>query len=335
MSLTLYFYGLTIHINSTHVLLDKIKSDFSYFLKKRSLDGFDVNIHIEALLEKPDFSMVKGLYFFSHFQGKVYGWRDVRYVRYKESLVYFDSRQKTGKVISQDENFLYHYTYYMIIAKVGEIFDCMGFYRFHALGINFSGKTAMFAMPINGGKTTLGWEIMKDKGILLYSEDTPLITNDGGVAPFPVRLSFRPGHQAQVPEKFIRYKRDPIFGEKILVDIQYYGFNRVATTNLGESFIFLSSKSSQEIPSIKKANPTYSLVLLAFLIVTGKDCPQRSELFLRVSLSGLSMICKIFWGRLKASFLLWKKSKVYYFYMTTDIEKNAEFIKEYIAKRAL
>ncbi len=332
MSLTLYFYGLAIHINSTNVLLDKISSDFSYFLKNRSVDGSDVFIHIEALLEKPDFSVVKGFYFFSHFQGKVYGWRDVRYVRYKESLVYFDSRQKIGKIISEDVNLLYHYTYYMIIAKVGEFLDCMGLHRFHTLGIMFSGKTAMFAMPINGGKTTLGWEIMKDKGVLLYSEDTPLITCGGGVAPFPVRLSFRPGHQAQVPEKFIRYKCDPIFGEKMLVDIQYYGFNRIAMVNLGESFIFLSSKSSQEIPSIKKVNPAYSLVLLAFLIVTGKDCPQRSELFLRVSPRGLFMICKIFWRRLKASFLLWKKSKVYYFYMTSNIRKNADFVKEYIAK---
>ena len=328
--ISLSFYGAEIFIRSTGTVLDMLKKDFCYFECPGSPDK-KPSISILAQKIQPDFSVIRGRYLFNHFYGEVYGWGELRYIKYPEALVIFDNHSKEGKIFSPQAQLLYHYTYYMIISKVGEILDCRGLHRFHALGVSYSGRTALFSMPVKGGKTTLGWELMKDSEVQLYSEDTPLVSTRGKIYPFPLRFSFRDSAPPEIPSHCVYQKEDPVFGKKLLVDLKYFGSRPFASSSLKKPlFIFLSLRSSLDEPKLRLVGRVHALFFIVYLLVTGKDCPQRSELFLRLSPSGFWMIGKIFYMRFRAACRLWKNSCLYYFYMTPKIKRNTEFIKQFL-----
>lgn len=329
MSLSLFFGLCRLTIHSTNEgLLDRLARDFSYFAAPRVKPSDYVTIRAE--LREPDWSVIRGRYLFTHFNGRAYGWGDRRWVRYAESLVAYDAAANQGSVTSPDEELLYHYTYYLMIALVGKQLDAHGFHRFHALGVSVTGQAALFSMPISGGKTTLGLTLMEDPAVSLYSEDTPLIDSRGLVHPFAPRLSLRDGHGAGIPERWIRIKSDPVFGRKTLVDVDYYGQHRVAATPGQSPLVFWSIKSTQGKPSVRAMHPLRSLVWLVYYIVIGKDCPQRAEVLLRFSPGGIRMIAGLFFRRLVAAVQLWRNSRSYRFYMTRDVPANAAFIKDFI-----
>jgi hypothetical protein len=223
----------------------------------------------------------------------------------------------------------------MIISKVGEFLDCRGLHRFHALGVSYLDRTALFSMPVKGGKTTLGWELMKDPEVQLYSEDTPLVGTQGELHPFPVRFSFRYAVPPEIPSHYVYQKEDPVFGKKLLVDLKYFGSRPFASPSLKKPvFIFISLRSHLKEPKLKLIGRVRALFFLVYLLVTGKDCPQRAELFLRLSPSGFLMLAKIFCMRLLAAYRLWKNSCLYYFYMTPKINRNVDFIKQFLLKKS-
>ncbi len=329
MKLVLFFGPCCIAVHSEDGdLIEKLARDFSYFTAPRADSG--VCITVTAERHEPDRRADGGRYLFTHFNGRAYGWGDRRRVRYPETLVTYDAAADRGSVVSPDEELLHHYTYYLIIALAGTHLDARGFHRFHALGISVAGKPALFCMPISGGKTTLGLALIEDPEVSLYSEDTPLIDSRGRVHPFAVRWSLREGHSAAIPERWTRIKNDPVFGKKILVDLDYYGLDRVTSTPGWSPLVFWSVKSSQERPSVQAIHPFRSLALLVYCIVSGKDCPQRAEVILRLSPGGIRMIATVFCRRLVAAVRLWRNSASYWFYMTPDVPANAAFIKDFI-----
>lgn len=330
MTINLYIYCYQISVEyRDEKLLQSLKRDFAYFLKPRYSIKKRTRIYIER--RYPDFTTVRGFYLFTHLLADVYGWGDFRWLKYKNGLVYFDSRNSVGRVISKEEDFLYHYTYYLIISKIGEILDLNGLHRFHSLAVEICGTTVLFSMPINGGKTTLGMLLMKHDEVSLFSEDTPLIDRHGKVNPFPMRLSLRPGFQFPVPKKLQRIKDDPVFGKKILVDLDYLGIENIKVKSGKPSYIFWGTKSKLKQPALQKINPLLSLLLVIVYMVMGKDCPQRAEFFLRLSPKGFLMIGVIFLKRFLTALSLWKNTRSYYFHMTSQVEINAAFIKNYIS----
>ena len=328
MIVDLYFGSCRVTVDAASGLIAKLRRDFSWFSTQRVPSQRRVGV--TAVLQPPDWSEVRGWYFFTHFNGRVYGWGDRRWVRYSDSLVAYDAAANQGRVASLDDERLHHYTYYLIIALVGMELDALGFHRFHALGVAVEGRTALFSMPITGGKTTLGLALMKDPAVELYSEDTPLIDRRGFVHPFTVRLSLREGDAAAIPVQFLRQKNDPVSGRKILVDLEYFGLERIAAAPGANALVFWSVKSRQPRPSVRALPSWRSLALLLYQIVVGKDCPQRAEVILRLSPGGIRMIAALLHSRALAAWALWRSSRLYRFYMSPDIAANAEFIRQFI-----
>ncbi len=333
MTLELFFGPCRLTLHATEqTLCQSILRDFSDFAVQRG--PVRESIAVTSELRQPEWNSIRGRYVFSHFNGRVYGWGDRRWVRYAESLIAYDAFANQGSVISLDSERLYHYTYYLIIALTGKHLDEWGFHRFHSLGVSVAGQAALFAMPISGGKTTLGLALMQHPDVTLFSEDTPLLDRRGSVHPFAVRLSLREGHRAQIPERWTRVKNDPIFGKKILVDLDYYGLDRVQHTPGVRPLVFWSIKAGHQKPSVQPLHPLRSLAALLYFIVIGKDCPQRAEVVLRFSPAGIRMLAKLFCLRLLAACSLWRNSRSYRFFMTPDIALNAAFVKEFIREHA-
>lgn len=327
--LQLYFYHCLITIHANKEVSQRLERDFSYFTTPQTYTH-ELSIVVEDTT--PDFSEIQGAFLFRHFKGNVYGWRDQRWIQYDDTLVVFDAIKQKGRIVTTNVEMAYHYTYYMIIAKIGEYLDEAGLHRFHSLGVSIGGVCSLFSMPISGGKTTLGLELMKHEEVILYSEDTPLINAQGKIHPFPVRLSLREGYKAIIPDKWKRVKNDPIFGKKILVDLAFYGRERLGEEPKKIAYVFWGHKTTKDTPCVRQINFFRSLYLIMFYLGIGKDCPQRSELFLRLSLRGVWTLSKICFRRFWTAFWLWKSSRSFDFYMTTDIAKNVEFLKDFHQK---
>ena len=333
MTLALYFGPCRLTIDSPEENLRRnLLRDFSDFTAPR-LPTVE-EIALTAHCAEPEWSAIRGRFVFSHFNGRVYGWGDRRWVRYAETLVAYDAASNRGAVTSRDPDRLYHYTYYLIVALTGKHLDQHGFHRFHSLGVSLAGQAALFSMPVSGGKTTLGLALMQHPEVSLFSEDTPLIDRRGRVHPFAVRLSLREGYRAAIPEHFLRVKNDPIFGRKFLVDLEYYGPGRIQHLPAPHPLIFWSVKSPDPLPSVQPMHPLAGLARLLYYIVIGKDCPQRAEIFLRFSPGGLAMIARLLASRLIAASRLWRHSRSFRFHMSPDIEANARFIQHFIRKNA-
>jgi len=328
MTLGLYFRSCRVTVDAGGALLDKLKRDFSWFTTQRVPTARQFGV--TALLAAPDWNGIRGPYFFSHFNGRVYGWGDRRWVRYSDSLVTYDAVARQGRVESLDEERLHHYTYYLIIAVVGQELDELGFHRLHALGVVVEGRAALFSMPVTGGKTTLGLALMQDPAIGLYSEDTPLIDHRGCVHSFAVRLSLREGYSAAIPERFLRLKNDPVAGRKILVDLEYHGLDRVPTTPGCNALVFWSVRSGCPRPSVELLTYWRSLTLLLYHIVVGKGCPQRAEVILRLSPGGIRMLATLLVRRALAAWAISRRSRSYRFHMSPDVAANADFITHFI-----
>lgn len=330
--LELCFHGCRVVVRSEDAAVcEKLACDFSYY--RAGGAGAGPAIDILAERAEPAFEAVRGRPLFRHFNGDVHGWGDQRWVRYDDALVFYDARRNQGRVTSADEHLLYHYTYYLVIAKVGEALDRRGLHRFHSLGISIDGQAALFPMPVSGGKTTLALALLEDTDVRLYSEDTPLIDARGRVHPFAVRLSLREAQAARFPAEHLRPKRDPVFGDKYLVDLTFYGHHRVCAEPGRGPIVLWGRKSGQEQPAVEPMGSLRSLYLLLVFVILGKDCPQRAEVFVRVSARGLWMMGTMFLRRSLAAIQLWRGSRAYWFNMTPDIARNAAFVKTLLRDR--
>lgn len=328
MTLDLWFGPTHASVSGDATTLDQLRRDFSWFATKR--EPVTREASFSCLLQAPDAGGIRGPYFFSHFGGKVYGWGERRWVLYPDTLLFWDAAANNGFTASLDGDRLYHYAYYLILAIAGKELDELGRHRLHALGVAVAGRPALFSMPISGGKTTLGLKLMEDPAVSLYSEDTPLIGNRGEVYSFAVRLSLREGYRAEIPEGFRRVKNDPVFGRKILVDLEYHGLERIETVPGRGALVFWCYKSSDAAPRVEPIPRWRALARLLLYIVVGKDCPQRAEVFLRLSVGGWQMLWTLLTGRARAAWGLWRSSRSYTFFMSPDIPANAEFIKHFI-----
>ena len=278
----------------------------------------------------PSLIVSTGLPFLSHLGGRAYGWSDRRWVDYGGALLFYDHRAACGAVTSECPNLLYHYTYYLIIALSGEYLDRHDLHRLHGLGISYQGNTLLVSMPVNGGKSTLVMSLLDDPECCLISEDTPLVDGHGRIHPFPIRISLRELRGRNIPAEFIREKLDPIFGRKILVDLDYHGLHRIRTAPSERPLVCWGERSDCATPSVRRMHPLRSLYLVILHLTTATGCPQRAEIMLRFSPSGVATLCRIALLRLKAAMVLWRRGRFYHLVVSTDIAANAAFVKDFL-----
>lgn len=326
--LDLYFDDLKITVFSDNeTLLTNIKRDLGYFTAEKSTVK---NIRINAFLKEPDYKVIDRPFLFHHFDGAdCYGFGDIRYAKYDKSLLIFDAKKDEGFVISSNSGLLHQYTYYMILSKSGEYFDLKNAHRLHSLGISYKGKAMAFMMNRAGGKTTLALEFMKDDNVKLFSEDTPLITSKLNIKPFPTRLAIRLDNETQFPQQYTRVIKEPFFGHKKLLDLEFFGDGKIEDEKPLD-YLFLSQRLDIEKPYIKKLNKINLFFILLDRFVKGKQFPQRAELLFRISPSGLKMLLKLAINRFLTSIKIVSKIKSYIFYMSNNPQSNVDCIKEFI-----
>lgn len=329
MHLDLYFSGLHVAVRCANTeLCERLARDFPHHLAPHPASQ---TLEILARQQSPDTTKPPAPRLFRHFNGEVHGWGDSRWITYSDTRVFYNAVTNEGVVTSANLELLYHYTYYLIIATAGIALDRRGLHRFHSLGVSVNGATALFPMPVSGGKTTLALALLEDPAVTLFSEDTPLIDRQGRIHPFPLRLSLREPQAANFPGQNLRRKLDPVFGVKYLLDLDHYGLHRIRTEPGVQPTILWGQKSDQPEPAITPMHPLRALSLLLYYITLGIDCPQRAEIVLRLTPGGLWQTAKILLSRTAAAIQLWRSSRSCWFRMSPDVARNAAFVKAHLA----
>jgi hypothetical protein len=210
---------------------------------------------------------------------------------------------------------------------VGEELDKKGIHRIHALGISVSNKAVLIILPMGGGKTTLGLELLKYDDVTLLSDDTPLITKDGQVLPFPIRIGVckEAASKLDIPSRYLRNFNRSKYGPKILIDIDYFKDKisdpcKLAVVFIGER-LFSSDCQIGRIPKYKISR------VLIINGVLGLGLPQLLEFAFT---PGRKKIMRFFFSRFGLFLKLLKKIEGNLLLIGREPSVNASILYRYL-----
>jgi hypothetical protein len=331
-SISFNFYGLHVTVKSTdNNILEDVKRDFSYFYnaggKEEILlevfsDSFPTPIlpKIKATLQSP--------------RNIVYRKRDVSYVDYfGRALLISQNREKTYKIYCEDRDLGHEIAFLTILSRVGQHLDAVGLHRVHALGVETKGRAVLILLPMSGGKTTLALRILSSEDIKLLSEDSPLISRNGEVFPFPMRIGVRVGNEPSgIPPKYLRTVKRMEFDPKTLIDIQYYREKigkpcKVGSILLGERW--LSGPSS-----IYPTNQYDGIKAFVKNSVVGLGLYQGIEFILERTPFEIFGKSNIAFSRFRNSLKVLRAANIFRFAMGPDIKQTEETLLKFLRKIA-
>jgi hypothetical protein len=332
-SLELNFYGIKVFIECDSGLADKLSLDFSYFKNDPAsvlVDGVTVNITASAdngIIPPPPAKRFKfKVHDFAFFDSD-----GVRHVEYGErGMGEYDFSQEKGRLSSRDPGLLHELAYLMILSRVGEILDRHGVHRVHALGGSLNRMGFLVVMPQGGGKTTLGLGLLDIAGFALFSDDAPLVTGSGKIYPFPVRIGVNKKDEIKVPAGFVGKMERRKFGEKSLIDIEYYK-NRIAVPGMC-SLILFAKRGGKNAPTIHRVGALTGFWYLFKPLILGIGVPQVIEYFIRFDFLDIISKIRILYSRSAAVVKLVSNSKLAALTLSDDAKVNASFVADYITR---
>jgi hypothetical protein len=223
---------------------------------------------------------------------------------------------------------LYEETYLFLLSQCGAAFDARHLHRVHALGVSVKGRAALVLLPMGGGKSTLGSELLKFSDIELLSDDSPLIDRNGAIHAFPLRLGLLPDAAAAVPKDHLRRINRMEFGPKLLVNYKYFSERVRATADPG--VLFLGRRSSANTCDIAPAGTIAALRAMTANCIVGMGLFQGMEFIFQESGWELMSKAEAVYSRFAASLRLIRRSQVCHLSLGRDRTENARAVYEYM-----
>jgi hypothetical protein len=301
-SLGLDFYGASIRLTSDSArLIDELARDFDYFRAEGPSRPGEIELEFRARAPEPAGPRRPWLRAPKY---RVSGWRGRRTIEYADGPVAeFDPvTQKVG-LSCADADRLHELAYLAVLSRAGEALDRRGLHRAHALGFALRGQGGLVLLPSGGGKSTLALALARRRLAEFLSEDTPLVSADGRLSPFPVRWALRPDADLSgVPAGFIRSFIRKLHGPKKVVDV---GFFRERISPPVPARWLIVGEPSRGRPSLEPASALRVAPALFVGLVAGWGVPQMAEYMLRPG-AGLSGIA---WRRAAAARTLLRSAR--------------------------
>lgn len=232
------------------------------------------------------------------------------------------------EIVSRSADLQYEACYLFLLAQLGEALDRRHMHRVHALGISINKRAGLVLLPMGGGKSTLGADLLADPDVQLLSDDSPFIDHRGQVHGFPTRIGLLPGSEEIVPPEFRRTIQRMEFGPKVLVDFRYFADRVVGAAE--PAIVFLGSRSLARTCEIVPASYWEGLRAMGANCVIGMGLFQGLEFFLQKSTGQLVGQAAIVWSRLRASHRLLARSRVVHVRLGRDRQENARAVLAYM-----
>lgn len=330
----LNFYGVLVKVTANDKECSSfIKTDFSYFLETADNEERQPHFSISVFLCDPPYERIpKGTIAAYHTRDAViYKKGEVHYFDSSgKVLVIYDYKKNSAEIYSLQRELLYEKSYLMIMSRTGELLDIKKLHRIHAMGVVYRGKAILCLLPMGGGKTTLTLSLLKDKEFSLLSEEVPLISDEGFLYPFPIRMGVTTDTEISIPDEYLKYFNRSHYDPKILIDSRY--FEDQISDRAEPGILFIGKRVFSESPQIIGISKLKAFPALFRLCVMGLGIPQLLEYILRFDFTDMARQFPIFVSRLWASLLLLRKSKTFELHLGYDRAANACFVINFISK---
>lgn len=328
---TLYFdfHGVSVQVSVDDAeLLECLSFDFARLQREQSSN---VDIRIDAFLAEVPTGKIPPVVASMHSPAYVcYDENSTRYVDYfGKALAIHHRDREVVEVYGEVRAFLYEKLYLIILSRVGELLDRRGIHRVHALGLATKRGASLILLPMHGGKSTLGLSLMREPGIKLMSDDTPLITRGGEVLPFLVRIGVREGDEPkEVPKRytrsFSRENREP----KTLISLDAFENEISAEEKRVPARLIIGKWTAAAKPELRKSGAFSAFRALLRDCVFGLGLPQVVEFFLQSTFRDTIAKSLIAASRVYASLIISCKSECYTLYLSRDRQANEKLIRE-------
>lgn len=315
---------------AVHEVLDGLADDFAFFAS----EAVPSAVTLQLLEEAPDYTQ------WADAKASVYTPRNVAYRLGEQSVIDYsgrgigvhDLRIGSFRVSSLDHDLLYEVAYLFLLSQSGEALDENGFHRVHALGVSLNGFAALVLLPMGGGKSTLGSALLDHPEIKLLSDDSPLITRDGDIHAFPLRIGLLPGSESKVPTEQLRKIQRMEFGPKFLVNYKYFADRVTATAQPG--LILLGERSLSRECSLRPASRWSTWKAMLANCIVGMGLFQGMEFIFGRGPSEILSKARVAMARAAACRSLLRRSRAYHLSLGRDIEHNAAVVVDALRRLA-
>ena len=326
-SVNLHFYGLDLELRSAdRKTVEGIRRDFAYFKAAPVIP----KVSIEVFDEKPPFGSLPDL------SASIYTLDYVCYRRNGEiftdyhgrGLRIFDPKKKKYEIFSENADLRYEISYVTVLSVVGQFLDSKHIHRVHAIGASQNGKAILILLPEKGGKTTLALRLLRSEQVKFLSDDSPLITRQGQILPFPLRLGILPGGESDIPTRYLRSVNFRRTGTKIMVDVDYFA-DRIGSV-CQPGIILLGERT---LGCEARIEPTGRLGATKEFIknsVVGLGLAQGMEYLLGRSTWDTLGKTGLAFSRLNNSLKVISRSKVYRYVIGHDPERNIQVLLNFL-----
>ncbi|MFA6092719.1 MAG: hypothetical protein WCU88_11880 [Elusimicrobiota bacterium] len=283
---------------------------------------FSVELHLEeppASLKPKGRALLRRPLFSAYEQGCV---REVDYEG--KALAALDFRSERGTIYCAEPALLRELGYLLVLSRAGHRLDLRGLHRVHALGIERGGKGVLVLLPSGGGKSALCLRLLASGAARLLSEDTPLVSRNGTLHPFPLRIGTRPDEDlSHVPAQHVRSFVRRVHGEKKLVDLDFFR-GQLAQGPLRSCLVVDARRCGLARSEYSFACPLRSAFALAAPLLAGWGTPQLLEYALRTDIRGMAGLAFVGASRAAAMVSLCVRSRSAVLRMSEDPQESSE-----------
>lgn len=323
------FYGIIGEVLSDRPeLLEDLRKDFEYF---HAPNGAGAPAFSVSIRHGSGRGGAKGRTILSTslFRARQSGSR--REVDYNgRALSVFDAANDRITIDSADVELARELSYLAVCSRAGWHLDLKGFHRVHALGFSYNGINTLVVLPSGGGKSTLCLGLSRRSGVGILSDDTPLISGDGTMHPFPLRWGFcGDADVGGVLPLHLRRMTRRRFGEKILVDYPHFK-DRVGRA--ARPGLIVVGARSLEAARVAPAGALRIGAQLLDAMVLGRGTPQLAEYLFPSSLTEAAGLFKIARSRAAAARALVCAARGAYMRFGPDLELNERLLLELVGR---
>jgi hypothetical protein len=202
--------------------------DFAFFTSAESdPPSRTVEVEVRRIAPRPEQFEPAAASFITP-RNAVYQVRDLTVIDYQgQALAIYDRRAERISVEGLDAQLVQEAAYQFVLSRIGTHLDAIRLPRLHALALRGRSGAVAVLLPSGGGKTTLALRALREDGVQLISEDTPLIGPSGQLHPFVLRMGVNPGDAEGAPGGATRLLQRMEFHSKYAVEVASFA-DRIA-----------------------------------------------------------------------------------------------------------
>ena len=323
-------YGFAFRLcGQAEAAIRDLASDFQFFRRAAVSDP----VTVELICSDPPYDEVPER------EASIYTPRNISfadgesiYVDYSgRGLGIWDRGQRRLRVYTRDPHLHYEVAYLFLLSQVGEALDQRGMHRLHAMAMAYQGRSVLAILPMGGGKSTLAASLLRYREFDFLSDDSPIVSRDGTVHAFPLRLGLLPGTEQEIPPDRLRVIQRMEFGPKVLVNYEYFADRVKASAEPG--IVFLGRRSLSRECRIEPAGRGESYRSIVANCAVGLGLFQGLEFVLTQGPLAVASKAGVAWSRFLAARRLFAKSEVYRLVLGRDSERNADTVRQFVHER--